>query len=43
MSNSYGGGAIDEFDFNNRDEGLKGQLDEISSRITKIRRIIASL
>lgn len=43
LSNSYGGGAIDEFDFNNRGEGLKDQLDEISSRITKIRRIIASL
>jgi len=43
LSNSYGGGAIDEFEFNNRGEGLKDQLDEISSRITKIRRIIASL
>ncbi len=43
LSNSYGGGIVDEFEFNNRSEGLKNQLDEISSRITKIRRIIASL
>jgi len=43
LSNSYGGGTIDEFEFNNRSEGLKNQLDDISARITKIRRIIASL
>lgn len=43
LSNNYGSGIIDEFEFNSRSEGLKNQLDEISSRITKIRRIIASL
>ena len=43
LSSSYGSGIIDEFEFNSRSEGLKNQLDEISSRITKIRRIIASL
>ena len=43
LSGNYGSGIIDEFEFNNRSEGLKNQLDEISSRITKIRRIIASL
>ncbi len=43
LSNSYGSGGIDEYEFNSRSEGLKNQLDDISSRITKIRRIIASL
>jgi len=43
LSSNYGSGVIDEFEFNNRSDGLKNQLDEISSRITKIRRIIASL
>ena len=43
LSNNYGSGGIDEYEFNTRSEGLKNQLDDISSRITKIRRIIASL
>ncbi len=43
LSSNYGSGIMDEFEFNNRSEGLKNQLDEISSRITKIRRNIASL
>ncbi|TFG28139.1 MAG: hypothetical protein EU532_05905 [Promethearchaeota archaeon] len=43
LSGNYQNGIIDEFEFNSRSEGLKNQLDEISSRITKIRRIIASL
>jgi hypothetical protein len=43
LSNSYTSGDLDEFDFNKKSEPLKLQLDEISTRITNIRRIIANL
>ena len=43
LTKSYSNGKIDEFEFNNQSENLKQILNEVSSRITEIRRIISSL
>ena len=43
LSKNYSSGKIDEFEFNNQSEILRQSLNEISSRITEIRRIISSL
>lgn len=43
LTKSYSIGKVDEFEFNNQSENLKQILNEVSSRITEIRRIISSL
>ncbi len=43
LTKSYSNGKVDEFEFNNQSENLKKILDEVSSQITEIRRIISSL
>jgi hypothetical protein len=43
LSESYESGKIDEYEFTNQSEGLKENLDEIGSRIAKIRRLISDL
>ncbi|MFW9898292.1 MAG: hypothetical protein ACFFDO_03415, partial [Candidatus Thorarchaeota archaeon] len=43
LNNNYDSGLIDDYEFKNQSDGLKGNLDEISSRIAKIRRLISSL
>lgn len=43
LTKSYSNGKIDEFEFNNQSENLRQILNEVSSRITEIRRIISSL
>ncbi|TFG07227.1 MAG: hypothetical protein EU539_05540 [Promethearchaeota archaeon] len=43
ISNVYAGGQIDEYEFTTKSEELKNRLDEISSRITTIRKIISNL
>ena len=43
LSDSYGSGKIDEYEFTNQSTGLKENLDEIGARIAKIRRLISSL
>ncbi|MEJ2252098.1 MAG: hypothetical protein P8Y70_06835 [Candidatus Lokiarchaeota archaeon] len=43
LEKSYQKGSINDMDFKNRGEELKGNLDQITDRITKIRRLIASL
>ena len=43
LGKNYSIGKIDEYEFNNQGENLKQNLNEISSRITEIRRIISSL
>ena len=36
-------GSIDDLDYKNRSDDLNSKLDEITSRINKIRRVIASM
>ncbi|TFG02172.1 MAG: hypothetical protein EU540_02095 [Promethearchaeota archaeon] len=43
LSNNYNSGIIDDYEYKNQNEGLRNNLDEISSRIAKIRRLISSL
>ncbi|MCW4032754.1 MAG: hypothetical protein NWF08_05110 [Candidatus Bathyarchaeota archaeon] len=43
IEKSYNSGSIDDFDYRKRGEDLKIRLDEITSRINRIRRIIASM
>ncbi|MBD3193506.1 MAG: hypothetical protein GF317_00510 [Candidatus Lokiarchaeota archaeon] len=43
IEGSYQKGSIDEGDFKNKSENLKQKLNEITTRITNIRRIIASM
>ncbi|MFW9771733.1 MAG: hypothetical protein ACFFEO_06155 [Candidatus Thorarchaeota archaeon] len=43
LDNNYQKGSISEADHKNQNDKLKSRLDEITSRINKIRRIIASL
>ena len=43
LSNNYNSGMIDDYEYKNQSEGLRSNLDEISSRIAKIRRLISSL
>jgi len=43
LTKNYSNGKIDEFEFNNQSENLKQILNEVSSSITEIRRIISSL
>ncbi|TFG19627.1 MAG: hypothetical protein EU529_16075 [Promethearchaeota archaeon] len=43
LSNNYNSGIIDDYEYKNQNEGLRRNLDEISSRIAKIRRLISSL
>jgi hypothetical protein len=43
LNKNYDSGMIDDYEFKNQSDGLKGNLDEISSRIAKIRRLISSL
>jgi hypothetical protein len=43
LSSGYGRGVIDEYEFNNKGQTLKKQIDEIGTRISTIRRNIASL
>lgn len=43
LSKNYGKGSFNEYEFNHQGEELKKNLDEISSRITKIRSIISNL
>ena len=43
LNKNYDSGLIDDYEFKNQSDGLKGNLDEISSRIAKIRRLISSL
>ena len=43
LTKSYSNGKVDEFEFNNQSENLKQILNEVSSQITEIRRIISSL
>jgi hypothetical protein len=43
LEKSYQKGNINDIDFKDRGEGLKENLDDITDRITKIRRLIASL
>ncbi len=43
LSNNYNSGIIDDYEYKNQNEGLRSNLDEISSRIAKIRRLISSL
>ncbi len=43
LSKNYGNGSFNEYEFNHQGEELKKNLDEISSRITKIRGIISNL
>ena len=43
LTKNYSIGKVDEFEFNNQSENLKQILNEVSSSITEIRRIISSL
>ncbi|MBA7624184.1 hypothetical protein ES703_31591 [subsurface metagenome] len=43
VEKSYNMGSIDDFDYKNRSDDLNSKLDEITSRINKIRRVIASM
>ena len=43
LTKSYSNGKIDEFEFNNQSENLREILNEVSTQITEIRRIISSL
>ena len=43
LSSNYNNGIIDDYEYKNQNEGLRSNLEEISSRIAKIRRLISSL
>ena len=43
VEKSYNMGSIDDLDYKNRSDDLNSKLDEITSRINKIRRVIASM
>lgn len=43
VEKSYNMGSIDDFDYKNRSDDLNSKLDGITSRINKIRRVIASM
>ncbi len=43
IERSYNGGSISDPEYKNRSEDLKNKQDEITSRINRIRRIIASM
>jgi len=43
LERNFNGGSIADFEYKNRSEDLKNKQDEISSRINRIRRIIASM
>lgn len=43
LEKSYNSGTIDDFEYKNNTDDLKNRLDEITSRINRIRRIIASM
>jgi len=43
IEKSYNMGSIDDFEYNNQSEDLKKKLDDITSRINRIRRVIASM
>lgn len=43
LERSYSGGSIADFEYKNRSEDLKNKQDDITSRINRIRRLIASM
>jgi len=43
IEKSYNMGSIDDFEYKSQSDALKGNLDNITSRINRIRRIIASM
>jgi len=43
IEKSYNMGSIDDFDYKSQSDDLKEKLDKITSRINRIRRIIASM
>ncbi|MFX0083858.1 MAG: hypothetical protein ACFE94_19070 [Candidatus Hodarchaeota archaeon] len=43
IEKSYNMGSIDDFEYKNRNDDLSSKLEEITSRINRIRRIIASM
>ena len=43
LERNFNGGSIADFEYKNRSEDLKNKQDEITSRINRIRRIIASM
>jgi len=43
IEKSYNGGSIADLEYKNRSEDLKNEQDEITSRINRIRRVIASM
>ena len=43
IEKSYNMGSIDDFDYKSKSDDLKEKLDKITSRINRIRRIIASM
>jgi hypothetical protein len=43
LERSFNGGSVADFEYKNRSEDLKNKQDEITSRINRIRRLIASM
>ena len=43
IEKSYGTGSINDIEYNKQSDELRGKLDNITSRINKIRRVISSL
>ena len=43
LERNYTGGSIADSEYKNRSEDLKNKQDEITSRINRIRRVIASM